>query len=162
MGRWESRSRWWTVGTAASAEGKSPALTRFVQDLVEACRNRAANAPGHRNENYHVEGGGRCTTAAAIDKLRSSGGYLLLQSDEAGALIDTSVVAGGRCDKGEVIDLSRFLSAAHGGSFSSMTMHDRAKRLKVAPPAPAEPACAEDPLLTMPTTNVTMIWLQQE
>lgn len=162
--RWrQSRNRWWYVGTAASAQGKSPCLTPFVDLLAEVLRSNAAWAAGYPYDNFHVEGGGRCSTAAAVDKLRTTNGYLLLQADEAGALLDSGFVGAGKSDRAAVVDLCYFLNTAHGGAFSDSTLASRLKQAKprTAPPAAAASA-SHHHQQALSSTNVTVVWLQQE
>eukprot|EP00975_Prorocentrum_lima_P050828 10650447-Prorocentrum_lima.AAC.1 len=162
MKRWQCKSRWWFVGIAGSAQGKSPCLTPYVELFLDVLKANAAWAPGSARDNHHVEGGGRCSTAAAVDKLRSCDGYLLLQADEAGALLDPAFVSAGKSDRAAVVDLTYFLNTAHGGSFSNATLGERQKRLKFAPPPPQAPATEPETGLVINPTNVSIVWLQQE
>ena len=54
LGRWESRSRYWTVGTASVGEGKSPCVKPLMQAMQRVLQKHAALAVGHASDNFHL------------------------------------------------------------------------------------------------------------
>ncbi len=117
-----SRPRYWVVATGAPGTGKSPALDP-VREAVEEVLRELDEGPGLRRQNFHVQQG--TTHAAAFDRLRTSNGYLLIASAEAGPLLCPSFPASGRWDRTNFIDYSRFLDTAYGGSMRWETMESR-------------------------------------
>ena len=91
------------------------------------------------------------TTAAAIEKVRATSAYLLLHSDDAGRCVSVPVAQGGKIDRGEHVDLTYFLDAAHGDEFSHQTCRDREKWFKEKPVHPSEPVPVTEQLCLNPT-----------
>lgn len=160
LGRWENRSRYWFVGSADTGEGKRGAMKPVIQAAQKVLRNSAGLMVGNPADDFHMQQS--CTSAAAIDKLRSTDGYLLLHSDEAGQCLDLnfSGTSAGGTKKSEHVDLTMFLDAAHGDEFSHTTMLDRRKACKREPTHRSDPVCEPTPLTV--ATNMQVCWLQQE
>lgn len=160
LGRWENKSRYWVVGTAETGEGKRGAMKPVVQAAIQVLRNGAGLMAGNPPDDFHMQQS--CTTAAAIDKLRGTDGYLLLHSDEAGQCLDLSFsgTSAGGTKKGEHVDLTLFFDAAHGDEFSHTTMLDRKKAVKRDPVHRCDPV-QELPPMTV-STNMQVCFLQQE
>ena len=160
LGRWENKSRYWVVGTAETGEGKRGAMKPVVQAAIQVLRNGAGLMAGNPSDDSHMQQS--CTTAAAIDKLRGTDGYLLLHSDEAGQCLDLSFsgTSAGGTKKGEHVDLTLFLDAAHGDEFSHTTILDRKKAAKRDPVHRCDPV-QEPPPMTV-STNMQVCFLQQE
>ncbi len=160
LGRWENRSRYWFVGSADTGEGKRGAMKPVIQAAQKVLRNSAGLMVGNPADDFHMQQS--CTSAAAIDKLRSTDGYLLLHSDEAGQCLDLtfSGTSAGGTRKSEHVDLTMFLDAAHGDEFSHTTMLDRKKACKREPTHRSDPVCEPTPLTV--ATNMQVCWLQQE
>lgn len=160
LGRWQNKSRYWSVGTADTGEGKRGAMKPIIQTAQRVLRSASGLSPGSQADDFHFQQS--CTTAAAIDKLRRTDGYLLLHSDEAGACLDLSFSgsSAGATKKGEHVDLTMFLDSAHGDEFSHTTMLDRRRHAKKEPTHPHDPV-QDIPPLTV-STNMQVCWLQQE
>lgn len=160
MGRWENKSRFWFVGTAETGEGKRGAMKPVIQCAHNVLRSNSGLMHGTSADDFHMQQS--CTTAAAIDKLRHTDGYLLLHSDEAGQCLDLSFsgTSAGGTKKGEHVDLTMFLDAAHGDEFSHTTMLDRKRAARREPTHRLDPV-QEPPPMTV-STNMEVSWLQQE
>ena len=159
LGRYKSRSRHWMNGVAAAGQGKSPTIKPIIEMLMSVLKELSALAPGSANDMFHT-----CqstTTAAAIDKIRATLAYLLLYSDDAGRCVSVSFAQGGKTDRGEHLDLTYFLDAAHGDEFSHQTCRDREKLFKKKTIHPSEPVPVPEQLCLNPT-NVHVLWLLQE
>ena len=128
LGQYKSKSRQWSTGVAAAGQGKSPTVKPLVSILQQVLQEHESLAPGDAADNFHM-----CqstTTAAAIEKLRSTAAYLLCHSDDSGRCLSLTFAAGGRTDKGEHMDATYFLDAAHSDEFSHQTCRDRDRRLR--------------------------------
>lgn len=125
LGRWASKSRHWMCGTANAGEGKSPAMKPLAQALERAMQRLPASAIGEERDRWHFQQSG--TTAAAVDKVHDTGGYLCLLADEAGRCLCLQYASGGATDPHKFVDLLLFLNAAHGEEVSHVTKHDRMK-----------------------------------
>ncbi len=94
LGSYKSKSRHWFCGVADAGQGKSPTIKPLVKLLLSTLQAHSALAPpGRVSEQFHL-----CqssTTAAAIAKLRSAAGYLLLHSDDAGRCVSLAFASGG-------------------------------------------------------------------
>ena len=157
--RYNSRSRHWMNGVAAAGQGKSPTMKPLVEVLQKALKAAHTLAPGAANDDFHL-----CqstTTAAAIDKVRATHAYLLLHSDDAGRCVSVPFAQGGKTDRGEHVDLTYFLDAAHGDEFSHQTCRDRDRLFKRKPLHPSEPVPVPENLCLKPT-NIHVMWLLQE
>ena len=159
LGQYESKSRYWFVGTAEPGVGKSPAMEPVMKIIFDVLREHAALLPGHAEDDWHDMQSS--TIAAAVDKLRRCELYLCLFTGEAGRCLDLAYAAGGKSDAGKTVDLSFFLGAAHGGEFSHQTLLDRQRTMKEKVPHP-EGALPRAERLCLNTTNVHVMWLQQE
>lgn len=157
--RYHTKNRYWMVGTANVAEGKSPAMTPVVEAVEKALHQNTAFTVGSPSDQFHLQQGS--TSAAAREKLRFCDGYLAIHSDEAGACLCPAFANGGATDPSKFIDFQLFLNAAHGGSFSFSTQLDRQKVLKHKVPDPRAPV-PEPAGLTLKETNLHVIFLQQE
>ena len=160
LGRWENKSRYWFVGTAETGEGKRGAMKPVIQSALQVLRENGGFMSGIPADDFHTQQS--CTTAAAIDKLRATDGYLLLHSDEAGQCLDLgfSNNSAGATKKGEHVDLTMFLDAAHGDEFSHTTMLDRRRAAKREPVHRLDPVQEAVPMTV--STNMQVCWLQQE
>jgi hypothetical protein len=119
----------------------------------------AAMAPGSVRDMFHT-----CqstTTAAAIDKIRATKAYLLLNSDDAGRCVSVPFAQGGKTNRSEHTDLSYFLDAAHEDEFSHQTCRDRDRLFKKKALHPPNPVELPDQLCLKPT-NVHVLWLMQD
>ena len=159
LGQFESRSRYWVVGTAEPGVGKSPALDPIMQMLLEVARENASLMPSVAADDFHYMQSS--TTATAVDKLRTCDGYLCLYTGEAGRCLDLAFATGGKADAGKCVDLTYFLDAAHGAEFSHQTLIDRQRKFKEKVQNPNEPVRVSETLCLNPT-NMHIIWLQQE
>ncbi len=159
LGQYESKSRYWVVGTAEPGVGKSPAIEPIMQILFGVLRDHAALLHGSPSDDFHFMQSS--TTAAAIDKLRSCDGYLCLYTGEAGRCLDLGFAAGGKSDASKVVDLTFFLDAAHGAEFSHQTLWDRQRKMKEKVPNPNSPVPMSE-RLCIQATNMHILWLQQE
>lgn len=157
--RYHTKNRYWMVGTANVAEGKSPAMMPVVEAVERALHQNTAFTVGSPGDQFHLQQGS--TSAAAREKLRFCDGYLAIHSDEAGACLCPAFANGGATDPSKFIDFQLFLNAAHGGSFSFSTQVDRQKVLKHKVPDPTAPV-PEPVGMTLKETNVHIIFLQQE
>ncbi len=100
LGRYKSRSRHWMNGVAGAGEGKSPTVKPLMERLLDVLRELHTMAPGSSNDMFHT-----CqstTTAAAIDKIRATKAYLLLNSDDAGRCVSVPFAQGGKTDRSEL------------------------------------------------------------
>ena len=146
-------------GVAAAGQGKSPTIKPLMKILQQALEENPTLAPGTATDSFHT-----CqstTTAAAIDKVRATGAYLLLYSDDAGRCVSVPFAQGGKTDRGEHVDLSYFLDAAHGDEFSHQTCRDRDKLFKKKAIHPSAPVPVPEQLCLNPT-NILVMWLMQE
>ena len=159
LGQFESRSRYWVVGTAEPGVGKSPALDPIMQLLFDVAREHATLMPGTATDDYHYMQSS--TTAAAVDKLRACEGYLCLYTGEAGRCLDLAFASGGKTDATKVVDLTYFLDAAHGAEFSHQTLMDPQRRQHDKVQNPNDPVRVSESLCLNPT-NVHVLWLQRE
>ena len=55
LGRWESRSRYWTVGAASVGEGKSPCMKPLMQAMQRVLEKHLALAVGHASAGFHYQ-----------------------------------------------------------------------------------------------------------
>lgn len=159
LGRYKSGSRHWMSGVAAAGQGKSPTIKPLMDTLIDVMRKHATLAPGSSTDDFHT-----CqstTSAAAIDKLRSTLAYLLLYSDDAGKCVSTVFAQGGKTDRGEHVDLTYFLDAAHGDEFSHQTCRDRERIFRKKAPHPSEPVPVP-PQMCLKPRNMHVMWLMQE
>ena len=159
LGRYKSRSRHWMNGVAAAGQGKSPTVKPLIEILLKVLKSQSTLAPGSPNDMFHT-----CqstTTAAAIEKVRSTLAYLLLHSDDAGRCVSIPFAQGGKTDRGEHADLTYFLDAAHGDEFSHQTCRDREKLFRKKVAHPSEPVPVPEQMCLKPT-NVHVLWLMQE
>ena len=159
LGKYTCKSRHWFNGVAGAGQGKSPTVKPLVKLLKHVLQKVPALAPGSQKEGFHM-----CqssTTAAAIAQLRAAQAYLLMHSDDAGRCVSLAFAAGGRHDKGEHVDLSYFLDAAHGDEFSHQTCKDRQDLFKRKIINPEDPVPVPETMCLDPT-NVHILWLAQE
>ena len=112
LGQYRSKSRYWFVGTAEPGVGKSPAMEPVMKILFDVLREHAALLPGHAEDDWQYMQSS--TTAAAVDKLLRSEGYLCLYTGEAGRCLDLAYAAGGKSDAVKTVNLSFFLDTTHG------------------------------------------------
>ncbi|CAK9003900.1 unnamed protein product, partial [Durusdinium trenchii] len=109
--RYHTKNRYWMVGTANVAEGKSPAMMPVVEAVERALHQNTAFTVGSPGDQFHLQQGS--TSAAAREKLRFCDGYLAIHSDEAGACLCPAFANGGATDPSKFIDFQLFLNAAH-------------------------------------------------
>jgi len=160
LGRWKSKSRYWVVGTANRAEGKSPCTKPIVKALEAALKAHPGMAPGHANDRFHLEQS--ATQASAEDKVRCTKGYLTIQSDEAGTLLCERSATGAATDRNRHIDLQFWLNAAHGDEVSHSKLSLRLGAAKKRVKNPSEKAEGPETGIYIDPTNVHMLLLQQE
>ncbi|CAE7236068.1 unnamed protein product [Symbiodinium sp. CCMP2592] len=130
------RARYWAVGTASPGSGKSPALDPMKEALLEVLREDPDLAPGGPGDGFHVQPVG--THAAAVDRLRCTGGYQFIGAGEGGTHINWQ----------------RYLDAATGGPVPWETAVERQARRRSA-------AAEEHDVNIVDETNVSVVILQQ-
>ena len=160
MNAYVSKSRHWTSMIAGTGQSKSPNTKMFMEILFEVLDELSAVAPGRKGDEFHT-----CqstTTAAVIAKIRETLGYLLLYSDDAGNCVSLPFASGGKTDKGEHVDLTYFLNAAHGDEFSHQTCRDRDQQFKKRNIVNPDDSVPVETSLCLKPTNVHVMWLLQE
>ena len=106
------RARYWAVGTASPGSGKSPALDPMKDALLEVLREDPDLAPGVPGDGFHVQPVG--THAAAVDRLRSTGGYQFIGAGEGGPVLCPAWASSATWNQGTHINWQRYLDAATG------------------------------------------------
>ena len=81
MGRWNTKSGHWWLGTAIVGECKSPGMKHFINVMVEVLEKHQHHAVGFTRDRFHFQESG--TSASAIDKLRACDGYLTVDCPDA-------------------------------------------------------------------------------
>ena len=147
---------------AARGEGKSPATEPIVEAFEAALRAQSSRAPGKAQDRFHLEQS--ATQACAEDKIRCTGGYLCVQSDEAGNLLCEQAAAAGKTDRSRHMDLQFFLNSAHGGAVShgNKQLRDQHAALQRKAKHPDDKAVDDKPNMSyINPTNVGMVMLGQ-
>ena len=121
----ESRSRYWVVGTAEPGSGKSPAMNPLRDLLFKVLCDSEDLAPGVRSSRFHMQEG--TTHWVALDRLKQASSYLLIASAEAGPMLCPSWPTSATWNQATHINYQRFLDAANGGPIPWETKNDRAK-----------------------------------
>ena len=120
----ESRSRYWTYGTANPGTGKSPALSLMTESLRRVLRKNSDSAAGFTKDDFHFLG--PATSTAVMDKMMLTNGYVLLQSAEASSMLCTTYASSGKWDGSSCPDLPKhFLEAANGERVEWQTARSR-------------------------------------
>ena len=101
------------------------------------------------------------STAAAYISYADVKCTSVCNSGEAGRYLDLTFASGGKSDARKTVDLAYFLDAAHGGEFSHQTLLDRQRSNRDKVPHPGGSVQRPEPL-SMKSTDVHVIWLQQE
>ena len=159
MGRYESKSRHWMVGTANVGEGKSPGLKVFMDAMIEVLTENVAFAVGEVDDRFHYQQSG--TTPGAIEKLQTCRGYLCIYCPDGGRCLSPTAATTGNTDPYKHIDLEWFLDAAHGDEFNHSNMTMRAKLAKSKAKNPGA-AVGGDTGMHIDPTNVHVLLLQQD
>ena len=150
-----TRARYWCAGTAEPGSGKSPALDPMRDAMLEAMASAKSFCAGEVHDGFHTQLAG--THAAAVDRLRTTNGYLLLASGEGGPLLCPSWPATSSWNQATHVNLQRFLDAAYGGEVPWETAIDRkAKQRETTMSVGVDGQPEMDR-----RTNVTIIVLQQ-
>ena len=122
--RYTTNARMWFCNVADPAAGKSPSMDPFLKVLRRVLQKNAGSMPGNANSNYHLQC--KCTHAAARDRIKSTDGYLLLASAEAGQYLCPTYAEKGKWDQNRSVDLpGTFLDAATGGAVEWETAHEQ-------------------------------------
>ena len=106
------RARCWAVGTASPGSGKSPTLDPLKEALQEVLRENPELAPGTAADGFHVQPVG--THAAAVDRLRSTGGYQFIGAGEGGPVLCPAWPSSATWTQSTHINWQRYLDAATG------------------------------------------------
>ena len=159
LGRWKSKSRHWSVGTANVGEGKSPSMKGLVDAVVEVLQRHASLADGTVQDRFHLKQSG--TTADALAKMRQCNARLLVYCSDAGRCLCPTAKHGGATDPHKFMDLEFFLDATHGDEVSHSNKVDRERILKVRVGNPQGPVLTQ-PGLHMEPTNVHIMFMQQD
>jgi len=151
----KTRARYWCAGTAEPGSGKSPALEPLREALLEAMQEHRAWAPGSSADGFHVQLAG--THAAAVDRLRHTGGYEILAAGEGGPLLCPSWPTHSSWNQATHVNMQRYLDSAYGGEVPWETLLDRRARDKEI----ASATGTVDLGVTDRETNVVVLLLQQ-
>jgi hypothetical protein len=117
LGRYTSKSRPWTVGTANVGECKSHSMrdaTIDVQDAMYEVGSAFTADAGEDRRHYQQSG----TTASAVNKAQDCESYLRIICSDAWQCLSLSSTKGNPCDPTKHVDLEYCLDAAHGDEFS--------------------------------------------
>lgn len=112
VANFQRRSRYWVAGTAAPGSGKSPALDPLKEALIDVRREMTDLAPGRASDGFHVQP--LSTHLAAVDRLRTTGGYEFFGAGEGGPLLCPSWPQSSTWNQGTHINWQRYLDAATG------------------------------------------------
>ena len=107
-----ARARCWAVGTAFPGSGKSPTLEPLKQALLEVLLEMPELAPGLPADGFHVQPVG--THAAAVDRLRSTGGYQVIGAGEGGPVLCPAWPSSATWTQSTHINWQRYLDSATG------------------------------------------------
>ena len=107
-----ARARCWAVGTASPGSGKSPTLEPLKQALLEVLLEMPELAPGLPADGFHVQPVG--TRAAAVDRLRSTGGYQVIGAGEGGPVLCPAWPSSATWTQSTHINWQRYLDSATG------------------------------------------------
>ena len=114
----------WSLGVANVGDGKSQGLDDLVTAAKKVCEEVGAMyAVGEKPDGFHFLESQ--THASAMDKTKSTEGYLCVAVGDAARALDKSAAKGGKTDRSQRIDLEVFLDAAHGKQLCHQTMKDR-------------------------------------
>ncbi len=160
LGRWLSKSRHWTLATRSVGEGKSREVKHIFDTMSATLKKHAALAVGRAHDRFHYQQSS--TTAAAIDKMRTTEAYLAMHCSDAGRCLDKKAAQGGPTDPHKRVDLDYFLDAAHGDEVSHATLQARQAAKKPSVTNPKEPALENFDGLHMDPANVHVMFMQQE
>ena len=119
------RARFWACGTASPGSGKSPALDPLKEALMEVLREMPDLAPGVAADGFHVQPVG--THAAAVDRLRSTGGYQFIGAGEGGPVLCPAWPSSSTWTQSTHINWQRYLDAATGGAMLELEVKANAR-----------------------------------
>jgi len=91
--------------------------------LLELLQEYPDIAPGVSGDQFHVQQAG--THAAAVDRLRDTGGYEINIAAEGGPLLCPTWPTASTWNQTSHINLKRFLDSAYGGAVPWETLFDR-------------------------------------
>lgn len=123
--------------------------------MMKVLERNAGIAPGEQEDRFHLQNAS--THAAIVDKLRHTGGYLMVAASEGGPLLCPSWPSSGTWNQATHVNLQRMLDSAYGGLVPWETAVERRAYLKRV----SESLGHRAPVAADDTTNVVLLLLQQ-